>query len=247
MPTEDWVLQQLSEQQAAITMAEKAMLEGRYSGPDSLEAWLLALDPSLEHRLNPRVPLFDIPPPPSVETPEPPIVEWKGSPNYWTGHGGYAVCAIVLHTMAGSLAGCTAWFAQQEAQVCSHYGIGLDGQNHQYVSLSNSSWANGVLESRKSAGRAPRAARTGRRSRSRPTTMVTPRAYPSPRRCIDATLAVATLALQTFPSITWLLGHKRHLAYLALALPRSALVPTATSTTWPTSSASRHSRGENHD
>lgn len=48
--------------------------------------------------------------------------------------------------MGGSLASCDSWFANPESQVSSHYGTGLHGEVHQYVSLENGSWANGILE-----------------------------------------------------------------------------------------------------
>jgi N-acetyl-anhydromuramyl-L-alanine amidase AmpD len=48
--------------------------------------------------------------------------------------------------MAGSLGSCDNWFATTQSQVSSHYGIGLKGEIHQYVSLDNTSWANGRLE-----------------------------------------------------------------------------------------------------
>jgi N-acetyl-anhydromuramyl-L-alanine amidase AmpD len=49
--------------------------------------------------------------------------------------------------MAGSLTSCDNWFANPASQVSSHYGVGLNGEAHQYVSLDNTSWANGRLES----------------------------------------------------------------------------------------------------
>lgn len=44
---------QLQAQQAAQTQAIKANLEGRFTGEDSQEAWLLALNPTLAGRLRP--------------------------------------------------------------------------------------------------------------------------------------------------------------------------------------------------
>jgi len=48
--------------------------------------------------------------------------------------------------MAGSLSSCDNWFSTTQSQVSSHYGIGLKGEAHQYVSLDHTSWANGRLE-----------------------------------------------------------------------------------------------------
>jgi N-acetylmuramoyl-L-alanine amidase len=49
--------------------------------------------------------------------------------------------------MAGTLAGCDSWFNNPASGVSAHYGVGLDGQVHQYVDLAAAAWANGILES----------------------------------------------------------------------------------------------------
>jgi N-acetyl-anhydromuramyl-L-alanine amidase AmpD len=54
--------------------------------------------------------------------------------------------AIVLHTMSGTLAGSDSWFHSNPLQVSAHFGVGLDGEVHQYVSLADTSHANGILE-----------------------------------------------------------------------------------------------------
>jgi len=66
------------------------------------------------------------------------------SPYYRAGHERRV--GIVIHTMVGSLSSCDRWFASNPFQVSSHYGVGLEGEAHQYVSLDNSAHANGVLE-----------------------------------------------------------------------------------------------------
>jgi N-acetylmuramoyl-L-alanine amidase len=48
--------------------------------------------------------------------------------------------------MAGSLAGCSSWFANPNSQVSAHYGVGLDGDFVRYVSRADTAWANGLLE-----------------------------------------------------------------------------------------------------
>jgi N-acetyl-anhydromuramyl-L-alanine amidase AmpD len=70
---------------------------------------------------------------------------WKGSPNFWP-KGMHDVCAIVIHTMVGSLASCDAQFSNPASQVSAHFGVGLDGTVHQYVDDHDGAWANGVLE-----------------------------------------------------------------------------------------------------
>lgn len=74
-------------------------------------------------------------------------VKWIGSTNYTLWRSGWDVRAIVLHTMGGYLAGSDAWFNNPSSQVSAHFGIGLNGDIHQYVDLNNTAWANGILES----------------------------------------------------------------------------------------------------
>jgi len=139
---------QLQEQQGCITRALAAMNDGRWtaaeSGPDSVEGWLLALNPTWTGSLDPWPPLYVAPSAGPDGAPE--NVKWIGSPHHYNGRAGMPVCAIVIHTMAGSLSSCDSWFQNPRAQVSSHYGIGLKGEQHQYVDLRNGSWANGVLE-----------------------------------------------------------------------------------------------------
>jgi predicted chitinase len=60
MPAEEHQqrLAQLTQQQAWNTRALAAMAEGRWTGEGSVEAYLLALDPSFYSALQPRVPLY---------------------------------------------------------------------------------------------------------------------------------------------------------------------------------------------
>lgn len=48
--------------------------------------------------------------------------------------------------MGGYLTGCDGWFSREDSQVSAHFGIGLKGEIHQYVPLTESAWANGILE-----------------------------------------------------------------------------------------------------
>jgi N-acetylmuramoyl-L-alanine amidase len=52
--------------------------------------------------------------------------------------------------MGGTLAGTDNWFSASASQVSAHFGVGLDGDVHQYVDLGNIAWANGILEPRNS-------------------------------------------------------------------------------------------------
>lgn len=47
---------------------------------------------------------------------------------------------IVVHIMAGSLQGTDSWFASTESQVSAHYGIGKNGEIHQYVKEEDKAW-----------------------------------------------------------------------------------------------------------
>lgn len=67
------------------------------------------------------------------------------SPNFGIGRKGYKPEIIVLHIMAGSLSGTDSWFASTESQVSSHYGIGFNGDIHQYVQEENTAWTNGLV------------------------------------------------------------------------------------------------------
>src|SRR5262245_14115279 len=143
-PTTEQQLNQLSEQQSAISAGLNAKNDGRWLaadfGANSLEAIVLALNPTWQ--VSPREPLYVLPAPP-----EPALnVVWIGSPNHYTGRAGMATVAIVLHTMAGTLASCDSWFNNQSSQVSSHFGIGLGGEQQQYVHLQDGSWANGIIE-----------------------------------------------------------------------------------------------------
>lgn len=66
---------------------------------------------------------------------------WVGSPNHYSGRGGYPVTHITLHIMAGYLAGTDSVFTNPASQASAHYGIGADGTIHQYVSEADGSYS----------------------------------------------------------------------------------------------------------
>jgi N-acetylmuramoyl-L-alanine amidase len=153
--------------------------------------------------------------PPEPEPPGPPAgvpynALWVGADgNHYNGRAGLPVVALVIHTMAGSLASCDAWFNNVRAQVSSHYGIGLQGQQHQYVKLEDGSWANGVVEHPCNWTKigAPRGnpnmmtitvETEDLRDASQ---VVTEDQY-------QATLAVCRYSLREYPTIKWLLSHR---------------------------------------
>lgn len=73
-----------------------------------------------------------------------PDIVWIGSPNFGSPMG-YKITAIVNHIMSGTLIGTDAWFNNPDSKVSSHFGVGKNGNIHQYVSLENTAWANGVV------------------------------------------------------------------------------------------------------
>ena len=70
-------------------------------------------------------------------------VTWIGSPNHYHGRRGCGVQRITLHIMAGRLAGTDAAFLDPSRQASSTYGIGANGEIHQYVAESDGAWADG--------------------------------------------------------------------------------------------------------
>lgn len=72
-------------------------------------------------------------------------ITWKGSPNFTIGRSGQLPIAIVVHIMEGSLAGTDDWFSKPISQVSAHYGIGKNGDVHQYVQEADTAWHGGAV------------------------------------------------------------------------------------------------------
>lgn len=70
-------------------------------------------------------------------------ITWIGSPNHTAGRGGHKIDHITLHIMAGTLAGTDAHFKNPNSQVSATYGIGANGEIHQYVSENDTPWSDG--------------------------------------------------------------------------------------------------------
>ncbi len=62
------------------------------------------------------------------------------SPNFNTGRKTYKPEAIVIHIMEGTLLGTDSWFKNPVSQASSHYGIGKNGEVHQYVKETDTAW-----------------------------------------------------------------------------------------------------------
>lgn len=67
-------------------------------------------------------------------------ITWIESPNHYNGRNGHAINHITLHIMVGTLAGTDSVF-QRAGGASAHYGIGGNGEIHQYVSESDGSWS----------------------------------------------------------------------------------------------------------
>lgn len=71
--------------------------------------------------------------------------QFHASPNF-SGRGACEPEAIVLHvTGPGSMAGMASWFKNPASQVSAHFGIGKNGELHQYVPLEAAAWHAGIL------------------------------------------------------------------------------------------------------
>lgn len=64
----------------------------------------------------------------------------KSSPNFTAGRKTYKPFAIVIHIMDGTLVGTDSWFGNPDSKVSAHYGVGLQGEVHQYVKETDSAW-----------------------------------------------------------------------------------------------------------
>jgi len=62
------------------------------------------------------------------------------SPNFTAGRMNYRPEAIVIHIMEGSLSGTDSWFKDRQSSVSAHYGIGMNGEIHQYVQENDTAW-----------------------------------------------------------------------------------------------------------
>ena len=76
-------------------------------------------------------------------------IKWVGSPNHYDGRNGYVISHITLHIMVGYLRGTDSVF-QRAGGASAHYGIGGNGEIHQYVSESDGSWSDANFESNNS-------------------------------------------------------------------------------------------------
>ena len=65
------------------------------------------------------------------------------SPNFSSGRKTYHPEAVVIHIMDGTLPGTDSWFKNPQSKVSAHYGIGKNGEVHQYVQETDTAWQAG--------------------------------------------------------------------------------------------------------
>lgn len=66
---------------------------------------------------------------------------WRPIPHNFTPGGQASVRGVVVHIMAGTLAGTEAWFRNPQAQASSHFGTGKAGALYQWVDTADRAWA----------------------------------------------------------------------------------------------------------
>ena len=71
-------------------------------------------------------------------------IEWVGARNYGPRRDG-TPRALVLHVMGGGLAACDAWFNDPRCETSAHFGVGRNGDVHQYVRTEDAAYANGIV------------------------------------------------------------------------------------------------------
>ncbi|MFF5495775.1 peptidoglycan-binding protein [Streptomyces aquilus] len=70
-----------------------------------------------------------------------PGATWRPIAVNFTNNGQAQVRGVVVHIMAGTLAGTDSWFRNSKAQASSHFGTGKGGALYQWVDTSDRAWA----------------------------------------------------------------------------------------------------------
>lgn len=73
-------------------------------------------------------------------------IEWKGSPNFWSGRAGHTAVAICDHIMQGSMESTNGWFKSRRSEASTHFGVAHDGRIYQWVQVEDTAWGNGILQ-----------------------------------------------------------------------------------------------------
>jgi LysM repeat protein len=66
---------------------------------------------------------------------------WRPISVNFTKNGQTSVRGLVVHIMAGTLAGTDSWFRNSAARASSHFGTGKDGKLYQWVDTKDRAWA----------------------------------------------------------------------------------------------------------
>lgn len=74
-----------------------------------------------------------------------PTIKWIGALRH-SSRDGHKPVSICCHIVSGTLSSMDSWFNDSRVQASAHFGVGLQGQIHQYVDTERMSWANGVVE-----------------------------------------------------------------------------------------------------
>lgn len=70
-----------------------------------------------------------------------PGAQWRPIPINYTKGGQTSVRGVVVHIMAGTLAGTDSWFRNSKAKASSHFGTGRSGALYQWVDTADRAWA----------------------------------------------------------------------------------------------------------
>lgn len=70
-----------------------------------------------------------------------PGATWRPILVNYTRAGQQSVRGVVVHIMAGSLAGTDSWFRNSRAQASAHFGTGKGGELYQWVDTADRAWA----------------------------------------------------------------------------------------------------------
>lgn len=76
--------------------------------------------------------------------PRMPGATWRPIEGNFTPRGQVEVRGVVVHIMAGTLAGTDSWFRNERAQASSHFGTGKKGALYQWVDTKDRAWAQGA-------------------------------------------------------------------------------------------------------
>ncbi|MGW2380210.1 peptidoglycan-binding protein [Streptomyces sp. NPDC001658] len=66
---------------------------------------------------------------------------WRPIPINYTDGGQSSIRGLVVHIMAGTLAGTDSWFRNPKARASSHFGTGKAGALYQWVDTADRAWA----------------------------------------------------------------------------------------------------------